>query len=266
MQLNFFKNRLYFFSLVLILILVTSLYSYSVRISYAVDQDFSGNAINLSINDKNVPEGSIISSSANGYVLSRTEYDSGIYGVASQTPAVTLENLDNTDTKPVIYSGQIYVRVSTRNGNIKRNDLITSSIIPGVGEKATKNGYVLGTALQGYSSKENGTILVVVSPHYNGSSSNAVSANIFDVLSTARQSAYLSPIEALRYLIAGLVALIAFVLGFAYFGRVAQKGVEAVGRNPLAGKFIEFSVILNVLLTMLIIVVGLGVAYLILII
>ena len=95
---------------------------------------------------------------------------------------------------------------------------------------------------------------------------NSISGNIFNILANARESAYLSPLEALRYLIAALVALLAFILGFAYFGRVAQKGVEAIGRNPLAGRFIEFSVIMNVLLTALIIVVGLGVAYLILII
>lgn len=234
--------------------------------TYAAEEDFSGTAVNVEINEKNIPEGSIISASENGYVLSRNEYDSGIYGVVSKNPAVTLESVDNNKLLPVVYSGQTYVIVSAKNGAIKKNDLITSSANAGVGMKAMKTGFVLGTALQAYSGSGNGKILVSVSPHFNNMAKTAIGGNIFDVLKNARQSAYLSPLEALRYLVAALVALLAFVLGFAYFGRVAQKGVEAVGRNPLAGKFIEFSVILNVLLTALIIVVGLAVAYLILII
>jgi F0F1-type ATP synthase membrane subunit c/vacuolar-type H+-ATPase subunit K len=132
--------------------------------------------------------------------------------------------------------------------------------------KATNNGFVIGIALQDYSGSGNGSILINVYPHYNDSFSKGVSRNIFDILANARQSAYLSPLEALRYVIAALVALLGFVLGFLYFGRIAQKGVEAVGRNPLAGRTIEFSVLLNVALTALIIIGGLVIAYLILII
>ena len=229
--------------------------------------DFSGTGITIQIQDKNVPEGSIISVTDKGYVMSKEEYDNGIYGVTSKTPAVSLEDVDLSNQSNVIYTGETNVIVSTSNGAIKKYDLITSSTKPGVGIKSTKSGFVLGTALENYSGIQNGKILVNVNPHYNSDvNSTAFKSNIFDILSTARQSAYLSPLEALRYLVAALVAVLAFVLGFAYFGRVAQKGVEAIGRNPLAGKFIEFSVIMNVLLTALIIIVGLAVAYLILII
>ena len=199
-------------------------------------------------------------------MLASKDYDTGLYGVISNTPAVSLENLANGNLKKVIYSGQAQVLVSNANGDIEKNDLITSSKTPGVGVKATANGFVLGTALGSYSSKTVGKVMVSINPHFNNSLNKTISANIFDILANARDSAYLSPLEALRYVIAGLMALLAFILGFAYFGRVAQKGVEAVGRNPLAGRFIELSVVLNVLLTALIIIVGLGVAYLILII
>ena len=230
------------------------------------ESDFSGFAVTLALSEKNVPVGAIISNTDNGYSRSSIEYDGGVYGVVSKTPAIGLENIPNTGLTYVVYSGPTMVDVSTSNGEIKKNDFITSSKTPGVGIKATQNGFVLGIALEDYSGNENKKILVNVSPHYNAFLNAAVSRNIFSILGNARQSAYLSPIEAFRYLIAALVALLAFILGFAYFGRVAQKGIEAVGRNPLAGRFIEFSVILNILLTGLIIVVGLGVAYLILII
>lgn len=233
----------------------------------AFGADFSGTAITIQVQDKDVPEGSIVSVTDKGYVMSKDEYDNGIYGVTSKTPAVSLEDVDLQSKSNVVYTGETEVIVSASNGNIKKYDLITSSTKPGVGIKSTKSGFVLGTALENYSGKQNGKILVNVNPHYNSDvNSRAIKTNIFDILANARQSAYLSPLEALRYLIAALVAVLAFVLGFAYFGRVAQKGVEAIGRNPLAGRFIEFSVIMNVLLTALIIVVGLAVAYLILII
>ena len=73
------------------------------------------------------------------------------------------------------------------------------------------------------------------------------------------------PLESLRYLLAFLIVIIAFSVGLIYFGRVAKSGVEAVGRNPLARRMIEISVILHVALTIAIILIGLAIAYLILI-
>lgn len=233
--------------------------------------DFSGMAVDVEIQNKNVAEGSIISSTGKGFVISNTEYDTAIFGVASETPAVSLESLKAENQTSVVYTGQTLLNVSAKNGAIKKNDLITSSTIPGVGIKATKNGYVVGSAVESYSGKGIGKIIVNVNPHFNGTvnenpESQDTATNLFDLLANAKKAPTISPINSLRYLLSALIIIVAFVLGFAYFGRVAQKGVEAVGRNPLAGKFIEFSVLLNVLLTALIIMVGLIVAYLILII
>lgn len=228
-------------------------------------EDFAGMATTVQISEE-APVGSIISITDKGYRLASKEYDSGIYGVATKTPAVSLENIPVTDLEHIVYQGQTRVRVSALNGEIKKNDLITSSKTPGVGIKATSNGFVLGISLEDYSDSKEGRILVSVSPQFNSSFSQGASRNILEILRNARSAAFLSPLEALRYLIAALVALISFILGFMYFGRVAQKGVEAVGRNPLAGRLIEASVILNVFLTAVIIIVGLVIAYLILII
>lgn len=256
----FLKLYIFVFTLV-----VFSLLNFG--ISFAQQEEFLGNAVNIEINSQEPPApGIIISGSENGYVISPGEYDSGIYGVVTQTPAITLENVEDEKLIPVVYSGQTRVLVSTQNGDIKKNDLITSSANAGIGMKATSNGFVLGTALEDFSGEETGTILMNVSPHYYDTAESSYTNNLFHLLSTARESAFLTPLEALRYLLAALIAVFAFVIGFIYFGRVAQRGVEAVGRNPLAGRFIEFSVILNVLLTALIIVVGLAIAYLILII
>ena len=247
------------------LFFLTGISSSAIVRAQTADENFSGIATTIEIPGENIPTGSIVSSTTNGYALSNKEYDSGIYGVVTKTPAISLENLPSNILHHVVYAGQTLVLVSATNGEIKKNDLITSSTTPGVGIKATTNGFVLGTALQDYSSENTGRIMVNIKTHYNNTQQAALSTNLFDILRNAR-SAYLSPVESLRYLIAALVAILAFLLGFTYFGKVAQRGVEAVGRNPLAGRFIEVSVILNLLLTGLIIIVGLGVAYLILII
>lgn len=261
---NYKKLKLLLIALVICFLSFGSVFS--LRSAQAAEEDFAGMATTIEIQDKNVAEGSIIAVTNKGYALANREYDSGIYGVVTKTPAVSLENIPSTNLHHVVYQGQTHVLVSAVNGEIKKNDLITSSTTPGVGVKAISSGFVLGTALENYADPKAGRILVSVNPHYSSSGSTAVSKNIFNVLKNARESAYLSPLESLRYLIAALVALLAFIIGFTYFGKVAQKGVEAIGRNPLAGRFIEVSVILNLLLTALIIIVGLGIAYLILII
>lgn len=230
------------------------------------EEDYSGFATTVPITDKNPKTGSIVSSGNGGYFLSKTDYDNSMYGVVTQAPAVALEDVPKTGLNYVVYKGKTKVLVSTSKGEIKKNDPITSSTAPGIGVKALENGFVLGIALEDYSGPNNGSIMVDIDPHFNSSGNNQVSKNIFNILKNARNSAYLSPLEALRYLIAAIVVLIAFILGFMYFGRVAQRGIEAVGRNPLARNFIEFSVILNVLLTALIILAGVGLGYLILII
>lgn len=213
----------------------------------------------------NEREGDIISATKTGYALSKSEYDSTIYGVISKVPALELVNSSVKNGSYVIASGQTIVRVSGKNGAIKKGDLITSSSTPGVGQKATTSGFVLGVAMEGFSGKGAGSVLVNINPHYDNSSPS-VRGNLVTTIKNAGSAAFLSPLEALRYLAAATVAILSFVLGFIYFGRVAAKGVEAVGRNPLAGRLIEFSVILNIVLTGVIIVAGLAVAYFILVI
>ena len=57
---------------------------------------------------------------------------------------------DNPNTDIVGYVGQIQTKVSTVNGAIHRGDRITTSNIPGTGEKATKAGQIIGVALEDF--------------------------------------------------------------------------------------------------------------------
>lgn len=254
------------------IVISTLLFLASLPVNKVLAQETSsGIAISVPINDKSVQDGDIVSSKNNGYFLSDTPYDSSIFGVVTENPAVSFENLDSPNAKAVISSGKVYVRVSSINGNIKAKDLITSSTIKGVGQKATQNGFVLGTALESYSSndpKKIGKLLVSFNPHYNSDTmpgTSAVRTNIFQTIKNAASASSLSPLASLRYLLAAVIVIIAFILGFIYFGRVAMNGVEALGRNPLAGRLIQLSVVFNLLLTVGIMGIGLAIAYLILI-
>jgi len=59
-------------------------------------------------------------------------------------------------------------------------------------------------------------------------------------------------------------SMAAQLLGFVAFGRVAGRGVEALGRNPLAARVIQLGIFLNVFITVAIIAAGILVAILIL--
>lgn len=227
----------------------------------------TGIAISIAISDKSAKHGSIILSTQKGYILSSIPYDPSIYGVISQNPAVFVENKEGVNTKPVITSGKVFVLVSTINGPIKTNDFITTSTIPGVGQKATSNGFVVGTALESYNDtnpNKIGKILVSVNPRYNGAFIG-IRSNLIQGLKDARSGFSVSPLASFRYLLAAVITIAAFILGFVYFGRVARSGVEALGRNPLAARLIELGIVANLMLTVAIIGVGLGIAYLILV-
>lgn len=226
-----------------------------------------GTAVSIPITDNNAKDGSIIISTPNGFALSSTEYNTNMYGVLTDTPAIYLENQSDATLKSIATSGKVSVLVSSINGNIKKNDFITTSTIAGVGQKATRNGMILGTALEDYSNsnqKVAGKILVTVNPHFNASFADT-QTNILEVLRNASNPTTLTQLTSLRYVVAAGVVLASFAIGFIYFGRVTSSGVEALGRNPLASRTIQLSLVLNLALMIVIILVGLGIGYMILI-
>lgn len=251
--------------------LIIAFAAFAVLISFSANtngQDkSSGLAISIPITDKDAKDGSIISSSARGYVLTSVPYDPSVYGVITEDPSLFIQNTNLPGTKPVVSSGKAFVAVSTINGAIRVNDFITSSEIPGVGQKASINGFVLGTALQNYSEidpNKIGKIQVSIAPRFN-SAFIGLRGNLIQILRDAGGIYNLSPLASFRYILAAIIAILSFLLGFIYFGRVAKTGVEALGRNPLAGRTIQLGIVFNLIITIGIMALGLGIAYLILI-
>ncbi len=252
-----------------IIFFLLSLISYLLFLPMVYAADVSeGIASYIQITTKNVKDGSIISSKNKGYATSNIPYDPGIFGVVNQNNAASFRNNDLKDALPVISTGKAYVLVSTQNGPIEKGDYITSSFTAGVGQKADRNGYVLGIALSEYKNKDTkaiGTIPLAVHIIYNAAIDTNLSNNILSNFKQAASAPFLTPLTSLRYLLAAFVTIASFVLGFISFGRVARTGVEALGRNPLAARLIQLGVLFNTALTVGIIIVGLVIAYLILI-
>lgn len=231
-------------------------------------QDFSESiATHITITDENAKDGAIVSLTEAGFVVTATAYDSLLYGVIVDNPAASIEDLTLANSKPVVTQGKAYVLVSTRNGNVKRGDFITSSEVPGVGQKVTRSGTVLAMALENYENTDTdavGKVLVSLDIGLRNPFL-AVGENLLEILRQGVLIPTLTPIDILRYLLAAAFAIASFILGFVFFGRVARTGVEALGRNPLAGRLIQASIIFNLLLTLGIMLIGLALAYFILV-
>lgn len=224
----------------------------------------SGVATMITINEKDISEGDIITFTDEGYKKSAIAYDSHVYGVVTQNPQVVLESTDSKNAHAVISLGKVYVKVSNTNGNISTGDLLTTSKIPGVAQKSDQSGYVLGTAMESYSDSKPGLILVVLNIGFN-TRATTISNNLIQQLKLALSSPEVSPVNALRYLLAVAIVIIAFVFGIAFFGKVSASGVEAIGRNPLASRLIMLSMLFHLSLALVIILVGIAIAYLVLI-
>lgn len=213
-----------------------------------------------------VLDGSLVVSNENGFEISTKEYQPSIYGVVVFDPAVILNQTDDPESFPIVSSGTVRVRVSGVNGAIKKGDFLTSSKIEGVAMKATRSGFAVGTALEDYeslSSDEEGLILISLRTQNYIAPSN-VNQNLRDIFDLSTVAAYQQPIAVFRYVMAGLIVVLSVFLGIFYFGRIAISGVEALGRNPLAGKKIQVGIILSVVLALGVITAGVAVAVFIL--
>jgi F0F1-type ATP synthase membrane subunit c/vacuolar-type H+-ATPase subunit K len=227
----------------------------------------SGIAISTPIEDPDAKNQEIICAYTEGNMRCKDEYDSAIYGVISDDPAVAIKDFDLDRSRLVISSGIATVRVTSINGNISKGDLVTTSMIPGLGQRATRNGYVLGAAIENYESDDSnaiGYIQVALNIH-SASGLSSTSGNLFQFIKRGVTVPLFEPVDALRYILAALMVIISFTLGMIYFGRSSRTGIEAVGRNPLAKRVIQLTIFMNIVLTIVIVMVGLAIAYLILI-
>lgn len=223
----------------------------------------SGLAISVPIEGETI-SGDLICSTGTSFTRCVSEYQSGIYGVVVDSSSLEISDSELTNPQLVTTSGIVTVRVTNANGEIKSGNFLTSSGEPGVAQLATKNGYVLGTALEDFNG-ETGVIQAVINIGLTSSISTSTSSNLIQFIREGLTVPVFEPLESFRYILAALMVLVAFTLGLLFFGRSSRAGIEAIGRNPLAKNVIQFNTVLNILLTIVIVAVGLGISYFILV-
>lgn len=236
-----------------------------IAISHAQDAS-SGIAVSIEIQE-DVEVGDIICTNEKGFTLCQSPYDTSISGVITEEPAASIIRTDLENSVLLQSSGTAKARVSAKNGPIQIGSLITSSEDNGVGQLADKSGYVLGVALEEFNpdnSEDIDKIQIAINIHPAAGLSGARS-NLIQVLRQGLQAPLFDPLDSLRYVLAAAILLASVILGFVYFGRASSIGVEAIGRNPLASRKIQFAVLLHVLITIVIVISGLILAYLVLI-
>ncbi len=97
---------------------------------------------------------------------SSATYDSKIAGVVSTHPGF-LAGENNPHEFPIALAGRVPTNVTSENGAIAIGDPLTSSTTPGFAMKATKNGPIIGYALEA-TDEARGSILVFVRAGWYG--------------------------------------------------------------------------------------------------
>lgn len=215
----------------------------------------------LEVEDREAVPGDILVSSDEGLVRGSEPYDDQIYGVVTEEPPIGFYK-PTTTTFPVVIGGVVLVNVNTAEGEIEPGDYITTSEVPGQGQKAKESGTILGRALDPLAEGE-GQVRVAIGVRKTGGKletqegvkgfTGKVLNNIAEGLREPKDFP-----ELLRYLFAILIGLSSFVTGFVYFGKGLRQGVEAVGRNPLARTSIRTSMVLNLIGIVILTATGMG--------
>ncbi|MEI6533227.1 MAG: hypothetical protein WCO06_05310 [Candidatus Roizmanbacteria bacterium] len=216
----------------------------------------------MDINASSVPDGSIVSHTINGMILSQKEYDPTLIGVVTKDPMLAIETVELATKEAVITNGVAYVRVSAQNGTIQAGDAITTSTTEGVGMKADKPGYIIGFSLDSYESKnpqDTNRIRVEINKIYY-SKNETLSSSLNKFVSSSIATATQDPLSTFKYFIAGTVLLTTLFVGIFFFGRAVNSGIDAMGRNPLAKNHIYVIVLYNIFLSVFIIGTGFAIA------
>lgn len=246
----------------------------------AVRADFSSIEIANSyvIADKAATDGDVVSTTSKGIVRSTVANDSHLFGVISTTPLVAFRTADNSQL-PVSRNGVANVNMTVFSGEIKKGDLITSSVIPGKAQKAVSSGYVIGVSLEDFNGKSGteiefkgkkyfvGKVSVGMRIEYADVNSPKSFQRLFDLLGQGFFSSASDPDKfglIVRYIAAGLAVLVAILFAFLTFSRSIPKAVEAIGRNPLARHSIYLSLVVSVVVMLAVIALGIVGAFVLL--
>jgi hypothetical protein len=217
-------------------------------------------ARNLEVADPDARVGDIVSQTKEGLVRTSAPYDENIIGVVAEDPIMVFGK-ETTTTLKIISFGETLTKVSNISGEIKKGDFITSSDKPGIGQKVTESGFVVGQAMQDFNQEE-GLMLIFVQPQKiifpSQPSPSGIIAQILQFLPEFMIPETIP--EVLRYIFALLVGGGSFIIGFFSFIKALKEGLTAIGRNPLAKRSIQTAMILNLIGIFILTLAGLALA------
>jgi F0F1-type ATP synthase membrane subunit c/vacuolar-type H+-ATPase subunit K len=232
--------------------------------------------------DEEVQDGDIISYNpeTSTYRRSQTFADEMMYGVVVRDPVLHLQDREASATgTPVVRYGEVLMNVSTLGGSIYAGDLITSSVLPGIGQRVGREegAYVLGFALEDMVltgeriEMENGTtaelgkvsVALRIGPYVTREGAAflaSTSVSGIQLPERAEGQGGFDYFKMFRYVLASLVAVSAVVVASRRFGDTFSQSVISIGRNPLAQSHIRSMVLWNAFLIFTICAVGFGIA------
>lgn len=107
-----------------------------------------------------------VSDDRNEHVGRATQTDT-IIGAVSTSPGLTLGwETAAQGYYPIALAGRTPVKVNDENGAIAVGDRIAVSSAPGIGMRATKEGEVVGIAMEPFVGTGAGAVMVFIQPHY----------------------------------------------------------------------------------------------------
>ncbi len=230
-------------------------------------------ATSFEIEGSDIRRGMIVTNAGNRITISNQEYDPNMFGVVTDKPAISLGQKDvDSQTYPVATSGKVPVLVTKTNGLIKKGDYITSSSERGYGMKVTEPGRVLGIALEDMTETSDGHSLIMVSINYEtvsstnlgnlGGGESEYNVNVGgNSIFTNDNGESIPFLTLIKYISAGLIAVISFTGSLVYYIQISKKEVEALGRNPLASKIIHRNMLFHGMVMAVMCIGGLAMAY-----
>lgn len=246
--------------------IVGLLFFHSLSPIFAQLPDFSI-ATTYKVEEKEVKDGDIMSISSEKELLVRSDkaYDERMFGVYVEHPKLVYRSPDTN--LPLVRQGEVDVNVTDFNGDIVRGDYVTSSPLPGFGQKATEvSGYILGVALESFDKEKAAEIeyqnkkylanrvrvsigigpaspVIFNAPGGLFGTLRNISGSFFYTISTSKRAE-----RIFRYALATLVAVLTLYISFHTFGKNITQGIESIGRNPLAKSTIQSMIVVNIVL------------------
>ncbi|OGK54824.1 hypothetical protein A3B56_01100 [Candidatus Roizmanbacteria bacterium RIFCSPLOWO2_01_FULL_45_11] len=219
-------------------------------------------ALSYVSSDADISAGDIVSLREDQTVTrSSEEFDPNVLGVF--TPDATMIYHSGNDGIAIVVNGVVDVNVTTRGGTIETGTFITTSTIPGKGQATdAPRGHIIGTSLTSFGENDGtvfqledgtrfrqGTVQVKLNIRPGDIQSVGIASKVVDQIGSVFLKNISTPERSeafFRYIMAGLVSVIAIGVGFISFGRNITTGIEAMGRNPLARAQIQAMILLNV--------------------